>query len=62
MQLRAWSHHFQATFAIAALQRSVTIVPIDLPRPRDMDAPGYLEARDRIFAAMGELRLARGEG
>ena len=38
------------------------VVPIDLSRPRDMDAPGYLEARDRIFAAMGELGLARGEG
>jgi NitT/TauT family transport system ATP-binding protein len=29
------------------------VVPIDLPRPRDLDAPGYLAARDRIFAAMG---------
>ena len=38
------------------------VVPIGLGRPRDMDAPGYLEARDRIFAAMGELGLARGEG
>lgn len=28
-------------------------VVIDLPRPRDLDAPGYLEARDRIFALMG---------
>ena len=38
------------------------VVPIELARPRDMDAPGYLEARDRIFAAMGELGLARGQG
>jgi ABC-type nitrate/sulfonate/bicarbonate transport system ATPase subunit len=29
------------------------VVPVDLPRPRDLDAPGYLAARDRIFAAMG---------
>jgi NitT/TauT family transport system ATP-binding protein len=28
-------------------------VTIDLPRPRDLDAPGYLAARDRIFAIMG---------
>jgi ABC-type nitrate/sulfonate/bicarbonate transport system ATPase subunit/flavin-dependent dehydrogenase len=28
-------------------------VPIDLPRPRDLDSPGYLAARDRIFSAMG---------
>jgi NitT/TauT family transport system ATP-binding protein len=28
-------------------------VPIDLPRPRDLSSPGYLEARDRILAAMG---------
>jgi NitT/TauT family transport system ATP-binding protein len=28
-------------------------VVIDLPRPRDLDAPGYLAARDRIFAIMG---------
>jgi NitT/TauT family transport system ATP-binding protein len=28
-------------------------VVIDLPRPRDLDAPGYLVARDRIFAIMG---------
>ncbi|MFO0876856.1 MAG: ABC transporter ATP-binding protein [Gemmataceae bacterium] len=36
------------------------IIRIQLPRPRDMDAPEYLEARDRIFAAMGNLALARG--
>jgi NitT/TauT family transport system ATP-binding protein len=37
-------------------QRPATLreeVKIDLPRPRDLDAPAYLAARDRIFAAMG---------
>ena len=29
------------------------IVEIDLPRPRDLDSPGYLEKRDHIFRAMG---------
>jgi len=24
-------------------------IDVDLPRPRDLDAPGYLEKRDRIF-------------
>jgi ABC-type nitrate/sulfonate/bicarbonate transport system ATPase subunit len=42
--------------------RIATAVPIDLPRPRDMDAAGYLAARDRIFEAMGDLGLARGAG
>ncbi len=28
-------------------------VKIDLPRPRDLHAPGYIQARDQIFAAMG---------
>lgn len=28
-------------------------VRVDLPRPRDLDSPGYLQTRDRIFAAMG---------
>ena len=28
-------------------------VVIDLPRPRDLDAPGYLACRDRIFELMG---------
>jgi ABC-type nitrate/sulfonate/bicarbonate transport system ATPase subunit len=28
-------------------------VVVDLPRPRDLDAPGYLACRDRIFALMG---------
>lgn len=28
-------------------------VVVDLPRPRDLDAPGYLAARDRIFEIMG---------
>jgi len=37
-------------------QRPATVqqsVPVTLPRPRDLDAPGYLAIRDRIFAAMG---------
>jgi NitT/TauT family transport system ATP-binding protein len=35
-----------------------SIVPIDLPRPRDLDSPGYLQRRDQIFAAMGmSLRI-----
>jgi len=35
-----------------------TIVPVDLPRPRDLDSHGYLETRDKIFAAMGmSLRI-----
>ena len=28
-------------------------VAVDLPRPRDIQSPAYLAARDRIFAAMG---------
>jgi NitT/TauT family transport system ATP-binding protein len=28
-------------------------VRVDLPRPRDLDSPGYLQTRDRIFEAMG---------
>src|SRR5262245_35047025 len=40
--------------------RIASVVPIDLPRPRDLDAPAYLRARDRIFEAMGNLALARG--
>ena len=35
-----------------------TVVPVDLPRPRDLYSPGYLKTRDRIFAAMGmSLRI-----
>jgi hypothetical protein len=35
-----------------------TVVPITLARPRDLDSPHYLEARDQIFAAMGmSLRI-----
>jgi hypothetical protein len=30
-----------------------TVVPVELERPRDLDAPEYLQTRDRIFAAMG---------
>jgi NitT/TauT family transport system ATP-binding protein len=35
-------------------------VAIDLPRPRDLDSPGYLEKRDHIFRAMG-MSLRVGE-
>src|SRR5437016_7116662 len=28
------------------------IVDVDLSRPRDLDSPGYLEKRDRIFRVM----------
>ena len=28
-------------------------VVVDLPRPRDLDSPGYLATRDRIFSIMG---------
>jgi ABC-type nitrate/sulfonate/bicarbonate transport system ATPase subunit len=35
-----------------------TIVPVGLPRPRDLDSPDYLQVRDCIFAAMGmSLRI-----
>ena len=35
-----------------------TIVDVPLPRPRDLDAPGYLQTRDKIFSAMGmSLRI-----
>jgi ABC-type nitrate/sulfonate/bicarbonate transport system ATPase subunit/flavin-dependent dehydrogenase len=29
------------------------VVPVGLPRPRDLDSAGYLAARDRIFKIMG---------
>lgn len=35
-------------------------VVVDLPRPRDLDSPGYLRARDQIFHAMG-MSLRVGE-
>jgi NitT/TauT family transport system ATP-binding protein len=44
-------------------QRPATIqedVRIDLPRPRDLDSPGYLEKRDHIFHLMG-MSLRVGE-
>ena len=44
-------------------QRPATIqedVRIDIPRPRDLDSPGYLEKRDHIFHAMG-MSLRVGE-
>ena len=30
-----------------------SVVEVDLPRPRDIQSPGYLAARDQIFATMG---------
>jgi NitT/TauT family transport system ATP-binding protein len=29
------------------------VIEIGLPRPRDLDSPGYLAKRDHIFSAMG---------
>jgi NitT/TauT family transport system ATP-binding protein len=29
------------------------VVEVDLPRPRDLDSPGYLHTRDEIFQSMG---------
>jgi len=29
------------------------VVKVELPRPRDLDSPAYLETRDRILTAMG---------
>ncbi len=29
------------------------VVEVDLPRPRDLDSPAYLERRERLFNAMG---------
>ncbi len=29
------------------------VIPVSLPRPRDLDSAGYLETRDRIFHSMG---------
>ncbi len=46
----------RADSAFVMTKRPATIaeeVRIDLPRPRDLDSPGYLEARDRIFSIMG---------
>ena len=36
------------------------IIEIDLPRPRDLDSPGYLHKRDQIFRVMG-MSLRVGE-
>jgi len=38
----------------------VTHDDVDLPRSRDLDSPGYLEKRDRIFRLMG-MSLRVGE-
>jgi NitT/TauT family transport system ATP-binding protein len=40
--------------------RVAAIVPVGLPRLRDMSDPGYLQARDRIFATMGLEESAHG--
>jgi NitT/TauT family transport system ATP-binding protein len=37
------------------------VINVDLPRPRDLDSPGYLEVRDRIFSELG-MSLRIGEG
>lgn len=29
------------------------VITVDLPRPRDLDSPGYLALRDRLFDALG---------
>lgn len=31
----------------------LTVIPVPLPRPRDLDDPAYLRTRDAIFQAMG---------
>jgi NitT/TauT family transport system ATP-binding protein len=36
------------------------IINVDLPRPRDLDSPAYLEKRHRIFRVMG-MSLRVGE-
>jgi NitT/TauT family transport system ATP-binding protein len=38
-----------------------TVVDVELPRPRDIQSPGYLAARDRIFASMGMNPATGGE-
>ena len=38
-----------------------SIVEVALPRPREIQSPGYLAARDRIFAAMGMNPATGGE-
>ncbi|HEV3028002.1 MAG TPA: ABC transporter ATP-binding protein [Planctomycetota bacterium] len=38
-------------------------VPVALPRPRDLDSPEYLQARDRIFASMGlSVKVGESQG
>lgn len=37
-------------------------VVIDLPRPRDLDSPGYLDRRDQIFSLMGMNAHGGGSG
>ena len=38
------------------------VVDVDLPRPRYLDSPGYLEKRDRIFRVMGMSLRRRNRG
>ncbi len=45
-------------------QRPATVLRrevVTLPRPRDLDSPGYLETRDRIFREMGMSLLIGSE-
>jgi NitT/TauT family transport system ATP-binding protein len=37
------------------------VINVELPRPRDLTSPGYLEVRDRIFSELG-MSLRIGEG
>jgi NitT/TauT family transport system ATP-binding protein len=38
------------------------VIEVDLARPRDLDSPGYLATRDRIFSSMGmSLRVGGSE-
>jgi len=39
-----------------------TVIPVNLLRPRDLDAPGYLETRDQIFDALGMSHRLDGAG
>ncbi len=45
-----------ASRVLVMSRRPATIrqaVEIDLPRPRNLNSPAYLERREQIFAAMG---------
>jgi hypothetical protein len=45
---------------LASIEASRVRRQPDLPRPRHLDSPGYLEKRDRIFRVMG-MSLRVGE-